>query len=281
MTFRELLCEGVKRLEQAEVPESASDAWILLEYATGLDRARYCLRMGDQTQEEERERYLSLIAQRTKRIPVQQLTGEAWFMGLPFFVNGHVLIPRFDTEVVVERVLKDARPGMRVLDMCTGSGCILLSLLHEEETLSGVGADVSGEALAVAKENARRLGLAGRADFVKTDLFERLPAEDKFDVIVSNPPYIRTDVIPGLMDEVREHEPLLALDGGADGLFFYRRIVREAKRYLKPGGRLFFEIGYDQGDALKGLLSGAGYGGIFVEKDLAGLDRAAGGQLVV
>ncbi len=279
MTARELLTHGTEILEDAGVAESASDAWILLEHVTGLDRAHYYLEMNSQTAPEKEARYLELIRRRAGRMPVQQITGEAWFMGLPFLVNEHVLIPRLDTEVLVETVLKDVRPGMRILDMCTGSGCILLSLLHEEESLRGTGADVSAEALAVAGENAARLGLSGRADLVQTDLFAEIPEDEQFDIIVSNPPYIRSDVIPGLMEEVREHEPLLALDGHEDGLFFYRRIVREAKRYLKAGGRLFFEIGFDQGDALRELLAEAGYKDITVIKDLAGLDRVAGGRL--
>lgn len=279
MTVRELLEQGIRLLEQAGVEESASDAWILLEYVTGLDRAHYYMEMMSAVSADKEQRYLELIKQRSGRVPVQQITNEAWFMGLPFFVNEHVLIPRLDTEVLVEKVLKTVRPGMRILDMCTGSGCILLSLLHEEESLKGVGADISPDALDVARRNSVQLGLDERAEFVRTDLFEAIPGDEKFDIIVSNPPYIRSDVIPGLMEEVRDHEPLLALDGHEDGLFFYRRIVREARCCLKPGGRLFFEIGFDQGDALRELLTEAGYKDVAITRDLAGLNRVAEGRM--
>lgn len=279
MTVRELLEQGTRLLGQAGVEESASDAWILLEYVTGLDRAHYYMEMMSAVSADKEQRYLELIKQRSGRVPVQQITNEAWFMGLPFFVNEHVLIPRLDTEVLVEKVLKTVRPGMRILDMCTGSGCILLSLLHEEKSLKGVGADISPDALDVARRNSVQLGLDERAEFVRTDLFEAIPGDEKFDIIVSNPPYIRSDVIPGLMEEVRDHEPLLALDGHEDGLFFYRRIVREARRCLKPGGRLFFEIGFDQGDALRELLTEAGYKDVAITKDLAGLNRVAEGRM--
>lgn len=279
MTVRELLEQGIRLLEQAGVEESASDAWILLEYVTGLDRAHYYMEMMSAVSADKEQRYLELIKQRSGRVPVQQITNEAWFMGLPFFVNEHVLIPRLDTEVLVEKVLKTVRPGMRILDMCTGSGCILLSLLHEEESLKGVGADISPDALDVARRNSVQLGLDERAEFVRTDLFEAIPGDEKFDIIVSNPPYIRSDVIPGLMEEVRAHEPLLALDGHEDGLFFYRRIVREARSCLKPGGRLFFEIGFDQGDALRELLTEAGYKDVAITRDLAELNRVAEGRM--
>lgn len=279
MTVRELLEQGTRLLGQAGVEESASDAWILLEYVTGLDRAHYYMEMMSAVSADKEQRYLELIKQRSGRVPVQQITNEAWFMGLPFFVNEHVLIPRLDTEVLVEKVLKTVRPGMRILDMCTGSGCILLSLLHEEESLKGVGADISPDALDVARRNSVQLGVDERAEFVRTDLFKAIPGDEKFDIIVSNPPYIRSDVIPGLMEEVRDHEPLLALDGHEDGLFFYRRIVREARRCLKPGGRLFFEIGFDQGDALRELLTEAGYKDVAITRDLAGLNRVAEGRM--
>lgn len=279
MTVRELLEQGTRLLGQAGVEESASDAWILLEYVTGLDRAHYYMEMMSAVSADKEQRYLELIKQRSGRVPVQQITNEAWFMGLPFFVNEHVLIPRLDTEVLVEKVLKTVRPGMRILDMCTGSGCILLSLLHEEESLKGVGADISPDALDVARRNSVQLRLDERAEFVRTDLFEAIPGDEKFDIIVSNPPYIRSDVIPGLMEEVRDHEPLLALDGHEDGLFFYRRIVREARRCLKPGGRLFFEIGFDQGDVLRELLTEAGYKDVAITRDLAGLNRVAEGRM--
>ena len=190
-------------------------------------------------------------------------------------MNEHVLIPRFDTEILVEEVMKELHDGFSILDMCTGSGCILLSLLKYSNNCSGVGVDISENALAVAKENQKRLGLD--ASFVQSDLFEQITG--KYDIIVSNPPYIRSDVIPTLMEEVRLHEPVLALDGTEDGLFFYRKIVKESTDYLNGGGWLFFEIGYDQGEAVKKLMEENGFKNVKVVKDYAGLDRVVLGNI--
>lgn len=206
-------------------------------------------------------------------------------MGLTFIVNEHVLIPRQDTEVLVEEVMRYLHDGMRILDMCTGSGCILLSLLRYSNDCTGVGIDISGDALRVARENAERiLGVQAveqsRITLLQGDLFEALEKSDagnKFDIIVSNPPYIKTDVIDSLMPEVREHEPRLALDGREDGLFFYREIITRAGSFLAGGGMLFLEIGYDQGEEVRLLMEKAGYTDIEVIKDYAGLDRVVCG----
>lgn len=275
MTLQEAYLWGRKRLEQAEVPEAALDAWYLLEYASGCARSHF-LACPEEKLEEGRERiFLEAVQKRARRIPLQYITGEQEFMGLSFLVSTQVLIPRQDTEILVEEVLKFLRPGMHFLDLCTGSGCILLSLLHACPGAEGVGADVSAGALAVAKQNRKRLSL--QADLVRSDLFSALSGN--FDMIVSNPPYIRRGEIPALMEEVREHEPLLALDGREDGLFFYRRIAGECRPYLKEGGRLYLEIGYDQGTAVPEILEEQGFAKIEVVKDLAGLDRVVTGIL--
>ena len=208
-----------------------------------------------------------MIRDRAKRIPVQYLTGKAWFMGYEFLVNSSVLIPRFDTEVLVEETIKHIMPGCRLLDVCTGSGCILLSLLEEckGRISAATGVDISKDALQVAIANRNRMGLT--ADFRESDLFSDV--EGVYDVIVSNPPYIATKELEGLMPEVREHEPILALDGMEDGLYFYREIVAQAGEYLEQGGWLCFEIGYDQGEALKEMMTEAGYGQVKIIKDLA------------
>lgn len=278
MTRQEWLHMASETLEEAGIADAAADAWLLLSHVTGLSRLEYSL---ERTKELTEKQYAELAAdlqQRQEHIPVQQITQEAWFMGYPFYVNEHVLIPRLDTEVLIEAVLTrvnqipvSADGAAKLLDMCTGSGCILLSLLKEEPSFRGTGADISEEALKVARKNAARL--QKEAVFVQSDLFTEI--EGQFGVIVSNPPYIVRDVIPTLDPEVREHEPMLALDGGADGLFFYRKIVKEAGKFLLPGGLLAFEIGYDQGQALKQLLEEEGYSGAEVIRDLAGLDRVA------
>ena len=235
--------------------------------------------------EEEKIQYEECIKRRAERIPLQHITGVQEFMGLPFLVNEHVLIPRQDTEVLVEQALcllekeKKHKEIVRILDLCTGSGCILLSMLHyvrrkRKIDIYGVGSDISKEALAVAVENAKKLGI--EAKFVQGDLFENV--EGSFDMILSNPPYIRTSEIERLQEEVRFHDPIKALDGKEDGLYFYRIIVKESRQYLKRGGWLIFEIGSDQAEAVKTLLQEAGYENIEVKKDLAGLDRVVYGM---
>lgn len=275
-TLRELLNQGKGRLEKAGVPDADLDAWALMEFAFEIEKSYYFLHENDKIEQGQQKRYDELLALREQRIPLQQITGTAWFMGYEFYVNDKVLIPRFDTEILVDEAGKLLKPGMRLLDLCTGSGCILLSLLaeHEELDLEGVGADISSEALQVARLNRERLGV--RAELIESDLFSGI--KGTFDLIVSNPPYIAEEELEGLMPEVRDHEPAIALDGKKDGLYFYRKIVEQAAQYLNPGGWLCFEIGYDQGEALEKLLEAAGYEEIRIGKDLAGLDRIAVGR---
>ncbi len=283
MTYRELYEKGLGILQDGNVPEAALDARFLLETVCHTNRNDLLVHGERIVPSEEEARYLELVEKRAGRIPLQHLTGKQEFMGLVFRVNESVLIPRQDTEILVEEVLRELQDGMRILDMCTGSGCILISLLHYSNECKGVGVDISCEALDVAQENARKLleeraerGFAGmNYQFLQSDLFENVTGD--YEVIVSNPPYIRSDVIATLMPEVREHEPLRALDGMADGLFFYRKIVEQASKYLVSGGRLYFEIGYDQAEEVSALLANAGYEDVSVVKDYAGLDRVVSG----
>lgn len=276
MTYAETYKQGVKILEDAEVPEAALDARLLLEYVCDTNRNTLLVHGDREVTEDEAARYEEVLAVRAKRIPIQQIMGVQEFMGLEFAVNEHVLIPRQDTEILVEEVLKHLHDGMRVLDMCTGSGCILVSLMHYSNDCSGIGADLSTEALRVARSNAEKLLSAEKSvEFIQSDLFEQITG--KFEIIVSNPPYIRPDVIETLMPEVRDHEPMMALDGGADGLDFYRKIVSGSKEYLAGGGMLFFEIGYDQGEDVKTLMEQAGFVEVNVVQDYAGLDRVVYG----
>ena len=278
MTAQEWLRKASASLDSAGIADAESDAWLMFSHVTGMSRMEYTLDRDKCLSDEEICSLAKMLEKRNQHIPVQQITGEAWFMGYPFFVNENVLIPRMDTEVLVEAVLTrlPAVPvtengKRRVLDMCTGSGCILLSLLKEEKGLLGTGADISEKALLVARENAHRLEC--EAQFIFSDLWENI--EDTYEIIVSNPPYIVRNVISTLDTEVKDHEPVLALDGGEDGLDFYRKIVADTHRHLVPGGLLAFEIGYDQGQALTALLKKAGYRNIEILKDLAGLDRVA------
>lgn len=276
MTYRELYEEGKAELEQAGIEEASLDARLLLEFVCGTSHSDLLVH-GSRDMDAEKERnYRELTARRAGHIPLQHLTGEQEFMGLSFSVNENVLIPRQDTEVLVEEVMRAISDGSRILDVCTGSGCILLSLLHYSNGCSGVGTDISEKALETARVNAGRLE-EKNAEFVQGDLFENV--EGRFHVIVSNPPYIATQVIGGLMEEVRLHEPMCALDGGEDGLYFYRRITKEAKFHLCGGGQLFFEIGHDQGEAVSELMRAEGYRDVECIKDFAGLDRVVFGTL--
>lgn len=271
-TYGEVLKRGRERLLKAGVPDAAYDAWSLFEFVFDIEKSYYFLHENDKIEHMEQEqRYDQLIGERANRVPLQQIVGRAWFMGYPFYVNEHVLTPRYDTEIVVEAAGKLLRPGMRILDMCTGSGCILLSLmaLHSEMKLEGIGVDISPEALAVARKNAALLKV--EAAFLESDLFSKVTGT--FDLIISNPPYIPTKQIGELMREVRDHEPWLALDGKEDGLYFYEKLSGQARFYLKEGGWLCFEIGYDQRAAVSRMLEDRGYVNIRTGKDLAGLDR--------
>jgi len=277
MTYQELYRQGCAVLSKAGVEEAALDARLLLEFVCGTNRNDLLVR-GERVVETEKEAaYCSLLEKRALRIPLQQLTGTQEFMGLSFQVNEHVLIPRQDTEILVEEVLKELQDGMSVLDMCTGSGCILISLLHYTNGCKGVGVDISPEALRVAEQNAECI-LQDSHCFVESDLFDKITG--RYDFIVSNPPYIRSDVIETLMPEVRVYEPLLALDGREDGLFFYRRIIDKAREHLNRGGRLYFEIGYNQAGEVSDLMGQAGYEDINVVKDFAGLDRVVYGTWI-
>lgn len=282
MTYREIFEQGKSALEQAQIEEADLDARLLLEYVCQTNRNDLLIH-GDRTVETEKEsEYHRLISERARHIPLQYLTGVQEFMGLSFKVNKAVLIPRQDTEILVEEVLRQLHDGMRILDMCTGSGCILISLLHYSNYCSGVGADISAEALQVARENGEQiLGQAPSADgsgeavWVQSDLFFHITG--KFDFIVSNPPYIKSSEIPTLMPEVKDYEPLTALDGREDGLYFYKKIVEESKNYLMSGGMLYFEIGYNQADDVSRLMEQAGFQEVTTVQDYAGLDRVVYG----
>ena len=281
MTYRECYEQGCRTLQAAGIEEAALDARLLLEAVCGTDRNDLLVHGEQQVAPEAEEKYLNWIRQRAEHIPLQQLTGEQDFMGLTFSVNEHVLIPRQDTEILVEEVLKELHDGMRVLDMCTGSGCILLSLLHYSNDCEGLGVDLSAEALEVAGRNVLKVltpEKAEHAHFLQSDLFEKV--EGKFEIIVSNPPYIASAKVDKLMPEVRDHEPRMALDGTEDGLHFYRRIIKEAGKHLVSSGMLFFEIGYDQGQAVSELMRTEGYCEVQVVQDYAGLDRVVLGTYV-
>ena len=279
VTVNQLIAMGRNVLESYEKMDAAIDARLLALYVLQCTSSELILHGNDEVADHIKESYMYMIAKRIQGIPLQYITKSQEFMGLEFYVDERVLIPRQDTEVLVETALevcrKEQMGEIRLLDMCTGSGCILLSLLHElkPRTVTGVGVDLSKEALCVAEKNAEKLKID--AEFLESDLFENV--KGTYDVVVSNPPYIRTSVIETLQEEVKDHDPYLALDGKEDGLYFYRRIIEQAPAYLKKKGWLLFEIGSDQGEDVKNLMEQAGYTGVSVKKDLAGLDRVVFG----
>ena len=276
MTYRQMLEEGKLLLRQANIIDADLDGRILLEHVCDTDLNDLICHGDRNLAEEQVKEYRELILKRINRIPLQHLTGEQFFCGYPFYVDENVLIPRQDTEVLVEEAVKRVPEDGRILDLCTGSGCILISLLLMRKDCRGVGTDLSLQALRVARKNKDTL-LAGentRCTFLSGDLFEALGEEsEKFDVLVSNPPYIKSAEIDTLMPEVRDHEPKMALDGAADGLIFYRRIAENAGRYLNKDGYLLLEIGYDQKEDVMAILQSNGYRNVECKKDYAGHDR--------
>ena len=283
MTYKEVYEYGKQKLIDAGIEDAVLDARLLLEYICHTDRNELIVHADCQRSSMEEQFYKIVIEKRASHIPLQHITGEQEFMGLSFQVNEHVLIPRQDTEILVEEVMRHLSDGMRILDICTGSGCILLSLLKYSNECEGVGIDISSDALRVAQENAQRLQLD--ATFLEGDLFLPLKSfqssktsDTLFDIIVSNPPSIETIVIDTLMPEVRLHEPVSALDGGEDGLYFYRKIVAEAPRFMRKGAYLFFEIGCAQAQTVAMFMQEAGFVQIEVLKDYAGLDRVVFGM---
>lgn len=279
LTYRQMCHNGAAILADAGITDAEYDSFALLEYITGMDRTAYILNGSKSVPEDTAERYDAAIDRRSSHIPLQHITGQAWFYGRGFNVNSDVLVPRQDTEVLVSEALKVINAKDSVLDMCTGSGCIIITLALEKKLGRAVGADISEAALKVASGNREKLG-ADDVTFVKSNIFSDINVNDAelFDVIVSNPPYIATGEIETLTEEVRIHDPYIALDGLEDGLHFYREITRQSRNYLKSGGWLLYEIGCTQAHDVSDIMSEYGYSNIKVIKDLAGLDRVVMGQ---
>ena len=276
MTYREAIVLGESILRKADIVDAKTDSWLLLAMACKIDHTYYYMHIDEEMTEEQAREFEVLIKKRAERVPLQYITGEQEFMGLTFHVNSNVLIPRQDTETLVEEALKVVRPGMKIMDMCTGSGCVLISILKNAHDIEGIGYDISKQAINVAKENAKLNEVP--AVLERSDPFEDV-VENDFDVIVSNPPYIPTDVIATLMPEVAEFEPREALDGKGDGLYFYSKILEQCKNYMKPDGYVLFEIGCKQGDSVSTMMRLAGFSEVHVIKDLARNDRVVMGHL--
>ncbi len=279
LTYRQMCHNGAAILADAGITDAEYDSFALLEYITGMDRTAYILNGSKSVPEDIAERYDAVIDRRSSHIPLQHITGQAWFYGRSFNVNSDVLVPRQDTEVLVSEALKVINAKDSVLDMCTGSGCIIITLALEKKLGRALGADISEAALKVASGNREKLG-ADDVTFVKSNIFSDINVNDEelFDVIVSNPPYIATGEIETLTEEVRIHDPYIALDGLEDGLHFYREITQQSLNYIKSGGWLLYEIGCTQAHDVSDIMSEYGYSNIKVIKDLAGLDRVVMGQ---
>lgn len=277
MTNRQIL-DGLKRkLVSAGIDEASNDAWLLFSGVTGMSRTDYLLRADKEWEISFSEKLRKAAERRCRREPVQYILGRAYFMGFEFDVEPCVLIPRFDTEVLVGEALADAGENSEVLDMCTGSGCIAISVALLSKVRRVTGADISDAALLVAERNRAKLD-ADNVNFIKSDMFGSISGA--YDMILSNPPYIKSGDIEGLMSEVKDCEPRLALDGHEDGLFFYRILAKEGIGHLKPGGHIIMEIGCEQAEQVSGLLEQYNYTDVRVIKDLAGLDRVVRGRRI-
>lgn len=305
MTIAENLKNGAGRLLAADVPDAAYDAEVLMEHVMGLSRTRLLAEQNNAMDADREAAYLELIDRRCDRIPLQHLTHVQEFMGLPIYVDERVLCPRLDTEVlamevrhIIDLIYKKggllSRPEnvvplrhdvyhdmqVRVLDLCTGSGCVAISTWdhgkNRDYNLDITAVDKSEDALAVAKKNIETLG--ARVTLKRGDLYEPV-TDDHFHVITANPPYIATRYLDELMPEVRDHEPRMALDGGEDGLIYYRSITEKAQDHLYEGGWLLYEIGFDQGEAVRDIMIENGFLDVKIIKDLAGDDRVAAGHL--
>lgn len=289
MTLEQIYNYGKECLIKADIRDADLDAWYLIEHITGYKRAYYFSHLEEEMTAEKEAEYKAYIEKRTQRIPLQHLTGVQEFMGYNFTVNEKVLVPRMETEFLVEDAIeilrrdfavpyREAGKTIRFLDMCTGSGCIAISILKwmkkNEVNMEAVAVDISEDALEVAKLNAEKLD--ANPIFLQGDLFE--PVTGKFELIISNPPYIRTADIQMLESEVKDHDPYMALNGKEDGLHFYRRIIKDSTEHIIPGGWLLFEIGHDQGKDVLALMEENGYTKVEVRKDMSGLDRIVVGM---
>ncbi|MCI8342339.1 MAG: peptide chain release factor N(5)-glutamine methyltransferase [Firmicutes bacterium] len=280
-TVKQCLLEAKNVLKNSGAAEYALDAELFMMKATGLTKVQLFTKDMRILTKAEEEHFEKMVEKRKNKMPSQYIINECHFMDSVFYVNENVLIPRSDTETLIETVIEKAKMNKieKIIDVGTGSGCIAISLVRCG-ILEAVGTDVSTKALSVAKKNSLSNGTNDKIRFVHSDLFENVGEEYEkyFDAVVSNPPYIETETVKTLMCEVRDYEPVLALDGGADGLNFYRKIASEGKRFIRNGGFVFFEIGYNQGNDVKSIMHENGFGEIEIIKDIAGLDRVVLGR---
>ena len=273
LTARSLFLIGEGKLKDLHAGEYGADAETLLGFLTGMDRKELFLNRDLEISDEQVSEFMTLLNRRANGEPLQYITGEQYFMGHRFSVDPSVLIPRPETELLAEKAIHyiNGHGAETVLDLCTGSGILAISIALACPEVKIIASDVSAQALALAKRNAEALCVSDRVEFAESDLFSAI--KEKFDLIVTNPPYIRTEDLDGLQREIKDHEPMDALDGGQDGLDFYRRIAAEARSYMCPGACLMTEIGADQAEAVSYLFGESGFADIEVCKDLNSFDR--------
>ena len=306
MTINALRAFGRKQLKNASISAYLVDADVLLLHVLEIDLNTLLTDGTKMVDEEAANTYFELISQACAKKPIEHILGRGEFMSLEFILDEHVLIPRTDTEILVDAVLKNESHAIG-LEIGVGSGCVAVSLEYFGTNLTVYGVDVSGEAIWIATQNWMRIAMMRNAanealykdinssvcdrkarienafinrKYINSNLFENIQAEMHFDFIVSNPPYIETDVIAGLDDSVKKYEPIIALDGGADGMDFYRRICAEAPKYLINGGRIYFEIGHNQGEEVKKIVNNAGFIDIEILKDTGNRDRVVWGRMI-
>lgn len=278
MKIKELIGYGKNTLNKNEVQDSSIISRILAEYILNFNRQEIIANLDKEVKEEQRVRYYLALIEIIQGMPIQYITNKQEFMKLDFYVDENVLIPQPDTEILVEKAIEEAKKieNVEILDMCTGSGCIGISIAKNIENAKVTLVDIGENVIEIAKKNALRNKVESQLTFIQSNMFEKV--EKKFDIIVSNPPYIKTDVIPKLDKQV-QNEPHIALDGGKDGLKFYKIIIEEAKKYLKENGKLILEIGYDQKEEVENLIKQSRqYKKIEVIKDLSQNDRVIIGK---
>ena len=281
-TIGELLIDGNKILKEANIDTYILDTQLLLGKVLQKDKLYLITNKEEEIDKFKEKEFYRLINKRKDKMPIKYILKNAEFMGLDFYVEEGVLIPRGDTEILVEEVLKNITASNQydICDLCCGSGAIGISIATLRENTKIDLIDYYDIPEKVTKKNINKHKLSSRVEFIKSDLLEEaIKREKKYDILVSNPPYIKEEVIETLMDDVKNYEPHTALSGGNDGLYFYRKIVEDSDKILKENGILAFEIGHDQGEEVSALMTQKGYKGVRVIKDLAGLDRVVLGQL--
>ena len=281
-TIEQLLQISVKNLKENQIESALLDTQILLSRLLGVDRLYLHIHSNDDVQTKIETNFLEQVEKRSRHMPIAYITKQKEFMALTFYVDERVLIPRNDTEILVENAIaiieRSRKNKIEILDLCCGSGCIGISLAHECPHAHVTLSDISSEALEVAKINIEKYDLSQRIDLVRSDLFENIPPK-KFDMITANPPYITTEELTGLEKDILDYEPSLALSGGDDGLDFYKQILKKASDYLRSKGYLIFEIGYLQGNKVKELMLTHGFTDVQVIRDYAENDRIVLGRL--